>query len=308
MRIEQRVRDLAEGDLETELRVRSSRDLSLLAGSVTALAAALRRQETHSKELESAKEAAEVAKEAAEVANRAKSLFLANVTHELRTPLNAVLGFGQLLESDPDTPLSPEQGEAVAEILTAGGHLLQLVDDVLDLARLDAGLLRLTLEPVELSSLLVECLAQVAAASRERGLRLQGPAAAAELVVVDGDRQRIRQVLLSLLSNAIKFNRPQGEVRLIGPEVEDGRVRVAVEDTGPGLTPAQQQALFQTFSRLEIHHLSRGTGMGLARSKRLMDLMGGRIWVESRPGEGSRFWLELALVPTGEEAEILPAA
>jgi len=246
------------------------------------------------------------ARDEAERANRAKSEFLSRMSHELRTPLNAILGFGQLLESDPVHPLTQEQRENVREILHGGRHLLDMINEVLDLARIDSGKLTVSLEPVAIAPTLRECLALATPLAEARDIRLEGmdiPACAGVLA----DRVRLKQVLLNLLSNAVKYNRDQGSVSVSCARGGD-TVRIAVTDTGPGLNPKQQALLFNPFERLDAEKAAiEGTGIGLALSKRLMELMQGRIGVESTPGVGSTFWLELPAASVEAAPASLPA-
>jgi PAS domain S-box-containing protein len=236
----------------------------------------------------------QVAKEEAERANLAKSEFLSRMSHELRTPLNAILGFGQLLSLKTG---EPTQAGQLREILNAGAHLLTLIDDVLDLARVESGHLAVSLEPVALRPLLDECLNLVRPQAQMQaptpGITLPQQAACAGLHV-RADRTRLKQVLLNLLSNAIKYNRPGGSVTLRCEAAADGTLRVCVDDSGPGLTPAQQARLFVPFERLDAEaRRIQGTGIGLALSRRLVEAMGGTLGVESAPGVGSSFWLRL---------------
>ncbi len=246
------------------------------------------------------------AKEEAERANRAKSEFLSRMSHELRTPLNAVLGFAQLLESDEEHPLRPAQRGRVQELMRGGRHLLSLINDVLDIARIEAGALHLQLSPVPLAALVGDCLRLVQPMADERGIQLVVPheeeaSAAAPGPAVHADPTRLKQVLLNLLSNAIKYNRDRGRVRLSWQaEPATGTLRIDVEDTGPGIGRGQQERLFQPFERLDAAHSPvEGAGIGLALSKWLVDLMRGEIGVSSRRGEGSRFWVRLAQAPAG---------
>lgn len=243
------------------------------------------------------------AKEDAERANRAKSEFLSRMSHELRTPLNAILGFGQLMESDPREPLSPAQRARLQEILRGGRHLLALINEVLDLARIEAGAVQLNLEAVDLAALVDDALRMVAPMAQERGIRFERHAPPAAGCWVQADRLRLEQVMLNLLSNAIKYSRA-GDTVLVGCREEGHRLRLEVCDHGPGISPAQQQRLFTAFERLDAAHGPvEGAGIGLALSKWLVDLMKGEIGVESTLGAGSTFWVRLA-----RAAPVLPAA
>ncbi|WP_372972923.1 PAS domain-containing protein [Marinobacter sp.] len=234
------------------------------------------------------------AKHRADQANRAKSEFLSSMSHELRTPLNAILGFGQLLEMDAD--LDDEQGDNVKEILNASRHLLTLINEVLDLAKIESGRLDLSLEVISLPELIDETLTLVRHSATARGIKLQAEDTGA--LRVSADWTRLKQALLNLLSNAIKYNRDQGEVVISAREYGDGWVDIRVSDTGPGIESSRIPELFQPFNRLgaELSHIE-GTGIGLALTQRLVELMGGSVGVESRMGEGSTFWLRL---PSGD--------
>jgi signal transduction histidine kinase len=295
--IKHRVQELTDGNLDSEVQVATSRDLALLAGSVNTLAAALRREERRKRELQQARDTAEAA-------NQAKTRFLSSMSHELRTPLNAILGFSQLLESDPDEPLSENQHESLQEISRAGKHLLQLINEVLDLAHIESGRLSVSMEAIDLTELVRDCLAQTAPLARQFDVRFDAyHPAETPVPLAQGDRTRVKQVLLNLLSNAAKYNRPGGTVRVHGPELRDGRLHLAVEDTGPGLDPDQQQRVFEPFSRLDDSHQVEGTGIGLTITRQLMHMMGGEIGVQSEPGRGSRFWIEL---PSADEYPVAP--
>ena len=246
------------------------------------------------------------AKDDAERANHAKSEFLSRMSHELRTPLNAILGFGQLLEM---TGVKPTQTVQVREILNAGHHLLTLIDEVLDLARVESGHLAISPEPVALLPLLHDCLTLVRPQADARGIGLLDPAPGCA-VHVRADRTRLKQVLLNLLSNAVKYNRPGGTVSLACLALSDAeRLRIRVNDTGAGLTPEQVKRLFVPFERLDAEAKQiQGTGIGLALSRRLVELMDGRIGVESQPGVGSTFWVELPIArPQAEPAPPVPS-
>ena len=249
------------------------------------------------------------AKDEAERANRAKSEFLSRMSHELRTPLNAVLGFGQLLEADRADPLSPLQQSRVQELLRGGRHLLSLINDVLDLARIEAGTLHLALAPVALHGLAQECLRLVQASAADRGITLLPVGEADTGACVHADPTRLKQVLLNLLSNAIKYNRPGGLAQLGWHAAADGSLCIEVRDTGPGLDASQQERLFHAFERLDAARTEvEGAGIGLALSKWLVDLMQGRIGVRSTPGQGSVFWVALAPAAGVSPAAARPAA
>ena len=235
------------------------------------------------------------ARDEAERANRAKSEFLSRMSHELRTPLNAVLGFAQLMQTDAADPLSATQAARVQEMLRGGRHLLSLINDVLDLARIEAGTLHLALVPVELAEVVEDSLRLVQAAAAERGIVLSVQAGGDDAQRVLADPTRLKQVLLNLLSNAVKYNRDGGQVRLCWFRDADGAVRIEVHDSGHGLSAAQQERLFHAFERLDAAHGTvEGAGIGLALSKWLVDLMQGQIGVRSTPAVGSMFWLSLA--------------
>jgi PAS domain S-box-containing protein len=233
------------------------------------------------------------AKAVAEKANLAKSDFLSSMSHELRSPLNAILGFAQLMESDTPSP-TPAQGESIVQILNAGWYLLELINEVLDLAAVESGKLSMSLEPVLLNDLLLECHSMVEPLAQRQGVSMSFPRIDGEYCV-NGDRTRIKQVLINLLSNAIKYNIDGGSVSVVcRANSETGRVRITVRDTGAGLPPEKLAQLFQPFNRLgqEVGG-EEGTGIGLVVSKRLVELMDGEISVESTVGSGSAFSVEL---------------
>ena len=229
----------------------------------------------------------------AEKANVAKSEFLSSMSHELRSPLNAILGFAQLMESDTPAP-TPAQGESIIQILNAGWYLLELINEILDLATIESGKLSMSLEPVSLDELLLECHSMIEPLAQRRGIRMSVPHSDAPYCVY-ADRTRIKQVLINLVSNAIKYNRPRGSVAVdCTANTVTGRIRISITDTGAGLAPENLTQLFQPFNRLgqEING-EEGTGIGLVVSKRLVELMDGAIGVESTVGTGSVFWVEL---------------
>ena len=228
------------------------------------------------------------AREEAERASRAKSEFLSRMSHELRTPLNAILGFGQLLEMED---LAPDQRESVAHVLRAGRHLLNLIDEVLEIARIEAGRSTISMEAVDVDEVMLEAVEMMTPQARERGIRVD--IERGDPLHVLADRQRLKQVALNLLSNAIKYNRAQGRVH-VGFERADGRVRIGVSDTGPGIPDDKKDGLFVPFERLGAEGSEiQGTGLGLALSKNLVEAMRGNLSVTTKTGEGSTFTVEL---------------
>lgn len=239
----------------------------------------------------------------AEKANRAKSDFLSSMSHELRTPLNAVLGFAQLLSTDKPAPTESQQ-LAINQILQAGWYLLKLIDEVLDLAMIEAGKVDITLNSVVLADALDECLLMISPQAKQKSMALTRLQHAKELNVF-ADRTYLKQVVLNLVSNAIKYSPAASQVTLHCELIQPDYVRVFVSDAGPGIPENQQSHLFQPFNRLGRRGVaSAGSGIGLAVSKQLVELMGGRIGVQSNQSGGSSFWFELRSVVDGGQENL----
>jgi CheY-like chemotaxis protein len=238
----------------------------------------------------------EHAKLVAEKANLAKSSFLLSMSHELRSPLNAILGFAQLLETDSPPPTALQK-ESIEHILKAGWHLLNLISEILDLSKIESGHFPMSREPVSLAEVLQECQSMIDPQAHQRSVKLTFPQCDAHYFV-SADRTRLKQVLINLLANAIKYNRKNGTVEVQCSNSAPGRTRISIKDSGTGLSAEQLANLFQPFNRLgQEAGVESGTGIGLVVAKRLVELMGGIIGVESTVGVGSVFWFELTTEP-----------
>jgi PAS domain S-box-containing protein len=232
------------------------------------------------------------AKDEADEANRAKTEFLSRVSHELRTPMNAILGFAQLLQSDEG--LSLRQITRIDHILSAGQHLLELINEVLDVSRIESGMVAVHLEPVGLGALLREVLDIIEPMAASRAVLIDSGPPEAQGWTIVADRQRLAQVLLNLLSNGVKYNREGGALRVICSRPGEGWVRIMVSDTGIGIPAVAFGKLFAPFERLGRERSNvEGTGLGLALSRRLVELMGGSLGLASIEGQGSDFWVDL---------------
>ncbi|HMA36073.1 MAG TPA: ATP-binding protein [Chloroflexia bacterium] len=287
-------RQLAEMQrLNRELDARN-RAISALHLDIRQLAGAEAELRTEVLQWREAEETVRQAKEAADRANQAKSEFLSSVSHEFRTPLTAILGYAALLSKDT---LSEKQRRYTEAIAKAGRHLLGLINEVLDITRVEVDRLAIVPEPVSVGAALEVIRYMVVPLAAERGITLQDEIGA-DAAPVLADPQRLRQVLLNLIANAVKYNRTGGTVTVFSTPAPDDRLRINVRDTGPGIPPEKLGRLFAPFDRLGLEHSGvEGTGLGLALSKRLTEAMGGVIGVDSVVGEGSTFWVELPRAP-----------
>jgi signal transduction histidine kinase len=273
--IDGRLAAIASGDFEGHVDVENRDELGALAANVNRMNDQLRRVYAELEE-----------------ASRHKSEFLANMSHELRTPLNAIIGFSQVLREEMVGSVNEKQAEYLDDITSSGHHLLSLINDVLDLSKVEAGQIELDVRPFSLREALERGVVMVRERATEDGVRVAFDADPA-IDVVSGDERRIKQVIFNLLSNAVKFTPAGGEVDVSATRV-NGEVRVSVADTGPGIAPEDRDRIFEEFQQTEAgvgHH--EGTGLGLALSKQFVELHGGRIWLDSELGHGSTFTFAL---------------
>lgn len=234
------------------------------------------------------------ARKDAEKANMAKSKFLSSMSHELRTPLNSILGFSQLLISDPSEPLTENQADSLQHVITSGKHLLTLINDILDLSKIESGNIPFSQEKVVVNDLLDECTLSIQPFAQSHGITIKENIKLDNIVTIYADFTRIKQLVLNLLSNAIKYNRQNGTVTLSCEQVNDSHLRITVKDTGFGIAKAKQDKMFLPFERLGAEKSTiEGTGIGLVLCKELVERMQGTISFESEEGHGSTFWIEL---------------
>ena len=243
------------------------------------------------------------AKEEADKANQAKSLFLSSMSHELRTPLNSILGFGQLLATDEKNPVTIAQQAHLQRILKSGAHLLSLIDDVLNLSKIESETVEISIEPVDVNAVLVETIELLQEIAKANKVKVSSNSIDMHNYIY-ADNTRFRQVIMNLLSNAIKYNQPEGSVDLSCEEKEN-YLRITVSDTGYGIAAEQENFLFEPFCRLGAETSTiEGTGIGLTITKRLVELMDGRIGFESERGKGSKFWVDFPLAESPIEASV----
>ena len=273
--IDTRLAAIASGDFSGRVEVQNRDELGALGANVNRMNDELRRLYNELEE-----------------ASQHKSEFLANMSHELRTPLNAIIGFSQVLRDEMVGSVNEKQAEYLDDIISSGNHLLSLINDVLDLSKVEAGQVELEVHPFSLREALERGVVMVRERATEDGVRVAF-VADPEVDVVAGDERRIKQVIFNLLSNAVKFTPAGGEVDVSATRA-NGEVRVSVADTGPGVAPEDRERIFEEFQQSETGvGLREGTGLGLALSKRYVELHGGRIWLESELGRGSTFTFAL---------------
>ena len=315
---------IGKGEFDGPIEVKSQDEIGILARTFSDMALHLKERmeerehlisELGKKNIElkeftraviKAKEVAETAKEEAECASRAKSEFLSRMSHELRTPMNAILGFAQLLEMDPGEPLTPRQKTNVEYIIKAGGHLLELITELLDLSHIESGKINFSLQGVSVDRVLDDLLTLLKPLSDEKNLNIVNQFSDEPEQFVWVDITRFKQVLLNLISNAIKYNRNGGSIMFEYEKTPTGHLRIMIKDTGIGISTVENiEAVFEPFNRLESGFVgTEGTGIGLSITKRLTELMGGTIEVESVLGEGSCFTVDF---PVGKPPERVEA-
>jgi len=288
--------------LEREERPDDTDELNELVVAINAMRLSLK---TSYEDLNTLNEQLEGRIKEAELANQAKADFLAAMSHELRTPLNAILGFGQMLKLNPKEPLSPMQAEYMDDIIAGGEHLLELVNDVLDLVKIEADQIVLSMEYIYSNDVINKSIMLITPAADARHITVINRMANKPPFRIRADALRLKQILINLLSNAVKYNVDDGRVILDSQETDDGYLRIAITDSGIGIAKKHHGDVFEIFHRLESDPMkaTEGTGIGLAVSKQLVERMNGRIGFESEKGLGSTFWIEMPL--TSKPGELL---
>jgi signal transduction histidine kinase len=293
---------IGAGAYDERIELRRRDELGGLADELNGMAASLqasvqsleRKVEERTRELQQALTELSRKGRQLEVASKHKSEFLANMSHELRTPLNAIIGFSQVLRQRLFGPINEKQEEYLDDILSSGNHLLDLINDVLDLSKVESGQVELEVATFSLREALERGVMMVREPATTHGVRLSVELASG-VDLVEGDERRLRQVIFNLLSNAVKFT-PEGGSIVVASAQVDGEMQVSVTDTGPGIAAEDRERIFEEFQQTDVGVQQReGTGLGLALSKRLVELHGGRIWVESELGHGSRFVFTLPI-------------
>lgn len=247
----------------------------------------------HISERKKSEKALEYAKSETEKASRAKSDFLSRMSHELRTPMTAIIGFSDVLNSQKND-LSNKAGVCVEEIQSAGWHLMTLIDEVLDISRIEAGAIKLNLVPVDVKLIIEDSVRMISPLAKERDILINTEIETIEKQMVLGDEARIRQIIINLLSNAVKYNSESGKITIDCARKKDNKIHVSITDTGRGISEEGQKILFLPFTRLEEKNYNiQGIGIGLTITKYLIELMDGSVGVISKVGEGSTFWIEL---------------
>jgi signal transduction histidine kinase len=275
-RTEDRLDEIGAGDFSGRLEVANRDEIGRLAAKVDSMSDQL-----------------EHIQRQLELASEHKSQFLANMSHELRTPLNAIIGFSEVLHEQMFGELNERQLAYVDDVLEAGRHLLSLINDVLDLAKIEAGRMDLELSQVEIPDILRSAISMHSERAGRGGIQL-GLTTDPEEITITADARRVRQVAFNLLSNAVKFTPADGRVD-VSAHLDDGRVEIAVADTGPGIAAEDVDTIFEEFEQASDGKQDEGTGLGLPLSRKLVELHGGRLWVESEPGRGSTFRFTLPI-------------
>ncbi|RDH90446.1 MAG: hybrid sensor histidine kinase/response regulator [endosymbiont of Seepiophila jonesi] len=279
-------RQLADGSLEHRIQVQGRDELAQTSIAFNKM----------TEKLQANEQALILARDEAWQANQAKSDFLARMSHELFTPMNAIMGFSQILAADPDEPLTPNQSMSVDEILAASKRLLSLINSLLDLDQITSKNLTFTLETIDAGQVIKHVLDEIQTIVAQRHIKLDA-VPPPQPILVTADRKRLTQVLQELLNNAVRYNHDHGSVSLAVDTETPGILRIDVTDTGTGITQEEMSTIFEPFTRHAADKMTGGRGIGLSISKRIVELMGGTIGVESEPGKGSKFWIEIPTEP-----------